>query len=106
MNKTKKRLPAKPAIPTIGDGTVSVKVKGGAHDGETLSLDLINLILAIEPVEAAHKVAAGFKANPKFTTDLATAFRSAGVPGCTPTMAYDLWCFARNAWYELKKDTP
>ncbi len=89
----------------LDDGTLSMRLKGGQHDGLLVKLDLIVVKLAFEKVETKHKVGAGFSATPEFLKDLCAAAQSAGVTGCTLTMAYQLWHSVAKRWADLGKST-
>lgn len=88
---------------TLDDGTLLVRLVGGANDGKAIQLDLIVVKLAFEQVETKHNVTAGFTATAPFLTDLAKAAEGAGVTGCTLTQAFQLWWEVARRWSDLKK---
>lgn len=85
----------------LTDGTLQLVLPGG----DRATVDLITIKLASEEVERKHATGAGWVATAAFMVDLSTAY-APYVPGCTPTMAYQLWEAVLDEWLELKKNTP
>lgn len=89
---------------TIPDGTLAISVRSGDSTRE-LTLDLLTLKLAAEPVESKHNIEAGWTPTPAFLADLCGAY-APHIEGCTPTLAYHVWQLMLNEWIELKKNMP
>lgn len=89
---------------TLNDGTLTVTVRSGETTRD-LTLDLMSLKLAAEPIETKHNVQEGWTPTPAFLADLCAAYKPL-VEGCTPTLAYSVWQLMLNEWIELKKNTP
>lgn len=93
-----------PAI-ALNSGTFRVELDGTEYD-----LDLLLLKLATESTESSHGLMPDpqtqeIRPTPAFLKDLAAAIRDLGLPGCTPTTAYQLWHLTHRKMAELKKST-
>lgn len=106
--KTSKPLKKKTndVMPVVCNGLIDVKISGGQHDGETLTIDTIATRLVMDEVEQRHLDAKGnVKVTSAFTMDMATALTKSGfVKDCTPTMAIGLWHAVSKAWEVVKKN--
>lgn len=99
----KKTTAPKPAnsISMATDGALTITMP----DGKPIAADLITLKLTAEEVERKHGAKAGWIPTAAFAADLAAAF-APHVPGCTVTIAYQLWTELDRIWIEVKKNTP
>lgn len=88
-------------------GLVEIEIQGGAHDGEIITRDLLQIKMAAEPVEAKFRQANSelFQPSYAFFLALSEAYVRDGIlPVCTPMMAANLWGRVWNDWTELKKN--
>lgn len=70
-----------------------------------VTIDLLTTKMAMEPVEEKHGAGKkDWRGTPAFLADLAAAIEGVGVTPCTPTAAYQIWCYVSEGWAELKKD--
>lgn len=94
-----------PGSHLLDDGSLTVRIKDGDKAGTVFKLDLMATKVALEAVEAKHKVGTpGFVVTASLLTDLAAALLTMpGVDYCTPTMAYRLWCLINTEFINLKK---
>jgi hypothetical protein len=101
---TTKAIP--PAAPDeIDDGTFTVRMKGGALDGQSVTIDVFTAKVAIEAVEIKHNSAKdGWRVSAPFLTDLAAALDAIGVKGCSGTAAYQIWLLVAKRFEDLKKN--
>ena len=107
MSKTKKKPACAPALAEIIDqDALRIRVNGGEHDGETLSLDVVTTKLAMEAVERKHKTTdPGWLVTAEFLTDLGAAMaKHLGWEKCSGSFAYQLWIKVSEAWVDLKKN--
>jgi len=107
---TKKTTRRKPADSTNGelvDGTLTIAVKGGPYDGQTLEMDALVVRLAAETLVRKHglKVKDGWiDATAAFSVDLDKALKEVGYKS-TPTIAIRAWEIACRLFAELQKKT-
>ena len=90
------------------DGTITIEVKGGPHDGEKIHMDATVVKLAAEQLQAKH----GLKEDDKglirptaeFAVDLDKALQVVGYKS-TATIAIHAWIRASEYFVELQKKT-
>ncbi|MDX1964126.1 MAG: hypothetical protein SFX18_13315 [Pirellulales bacterium] len=71
-------------------------------------VDVMLLKLACEEQERTHNLEirdGKYVPTPQFLFDLANSLKGLGLPMCTPTMAFQLWCAAGAQIETLKKNT-
>lgn len=89
------------------DGTISIEVRGGPHDGEKIHMDATVVKLAAEKLQAKHKlpIEDGLMApTAEFAVDLDKALRGVGYKS-TPTIAIHAWIKASEYFVALQKKT-
>lgn len=92
---------------TVLEGEIVIDVKGGPHDGKTIRMDPLLLMLAAEPLERKHKLEIddrGFVvASAAFIKDFDAALRNDLGYESTPAVALGAWQAAHEYHAELKK---
>ena len=89
------------------DGTITIEVKGGPHDGEKIHMDATVVKLAAEKLQAKHKlpIEDGLcSPTAEFAVDLDNALQGVGYKS-TPTIAIHAWIKACEYFVELQKKT-
>lgn len=89
------------------DGTISIEVRGGPHDGEKIHMDATVVKLAAEKLQAKHKlpIEDGLMApTAEFAVDLDKALQGIGYKS-TPTIAIHAWIKASEYFVALQKKT-
>ena len=89
------------------DGTISIEVRGGPHDGEKIHMDATVVKLAAEKLQAKHKlpIEDGLMApTAEFAVDLDKALQGVGYKS-TPTIAIHAWIKASEYFVALQKKT-
>ena len=90
------------------DGTITIEVKGGPHDGEKIHMDATVVKLTAEKLQAKHKMAVGedglVEATAEFAVDLDKALQGIGYKS-TPTIAIHAWIKAGEYFVALQKKT-
>ena len=89
------------------DGTISIEVRGGPHDGEKIHMDATVVKLAAEKLQANHKlpIEDGLMApTAEFAVDLDKALQGVGYKS-TPTIAIHAWIKASEYFVALQKKT-
>lgn len=112
--KTVKRAGRKVARPKraesngqLVDGTISIVVRGGPHDGETLQMDATVVKLVAEKLQAKHSLPVKdghIQPTAEFAIDLDRALQDLGYKS-TPTIAVHAWIKAVEYFIELQKKT-
>lgn len=92
-------------LSVIDDGSLTVKVRRADGTEQTHTLDVMQARLAAQLVEKKHGAdQPEWTASAEFLADLAQAFEGIGLPGCTPTVAYQVWHRTAELWTDLKKN--
>ena len=89
------------------DGTITIEVKGGPHDGEKIHMDATVVKLAAEQLQAKHKLPiedGGYRPTAEFAVDLDKALQGVGYKS-TATIAIHAWIRASEYFVELQKKT-
>ena len=90
------------------EGTIRFKLRDGEQTTDH-AIDLLVLKLVCEECERLHDLkpddSGVLQYTAQFLYDLAGKLSGLGVPGCTPTMAYQLWHAAAMGMSDLKKNT-
>jgi hypothetical protein len=105
--KSKTKPAAKPMNEFIDEGTISITVKGGEHEGNH-TIDVMAMYFAIEPLHKKHGVGEkDWNSTAEFLNDLSAAVaKQLGWESCSSSVAYDLWHKITSAWMALKKNMP
>ena len=95
----------KKPLPDMADGQFHFTVNGTNER----AVDVISLRLAVEEAEAKHRLdkdeAGNLRPTATFLASLAGLLKEAGLPDCTPSLAYQLWCVSGGLMDGLKKNT-
>ena len=92
-------------INVIDDGTLPVTIRKPDGTEASFTLDVMQARLAAQLVEKKHGAdQENWTSTPQFLADLAEAFASLGIAGCTPTVAYQIWHRTAELWADLKKN--
>ena len=89
------------------DGTITIEVRGGPHDGEKIHMDATVVKLTAEKLQAKHKlpIEDGLMApTAEFAVDLDKALQGVGYKS-TPTIAIHAWIKASEYFVALQKKT-
>ncbi len=89
------------------DGTITIVVRGGPHDGQTLHMDATVVKLAAERLQAKHQLEikdGEIEPTAEFAIDLDKALQGHGYKS-TPTIAIHVWIKAVDYFVELQKKT-
>lgn len=93
-------------VPVFADGRISFVVRG--VEDRTYDLDLLEVKLTCEEVEAEHRlVVKDGRVHPTtdFLRELAGRLKTLGLDGCTSTVAWQVWISTRDLIELLKKNT-
>ncbi len=102
-----RKIPRPESNGQLIDGTITIEVKGGPHDGEKIHMDATVVKLAAEKLQAKHKlpIEDGLMApTAEFALDLDKALQGVGYKS-TPTIAIHAWIKASEYFLELQKKT-
>lgn len=91
----------------IKDGTITVAVEGGPHDGKTLSMDAMVVKLIADELVETHDLTIDngkYIATAGFAVDLDNALQKIGYTS-TPTIAVFAWVAACDYFAEIQKKT-
>lgn len=92
---------------TLDDGRFVFGVTDPDGERQERSIDLLTLKLTCEDCEARNGLQADsqgrIRPTAKFLSDLAKSLQG-DVPGCTPTIAWQLWLASFGAMERLKKN--
>lgn len=89
------------------DGTITIVVQGGPHDGETLHMDATVVKLAAEKLQAKHQLQiedGQIEPTAEFAIDLDKSLQGFGYKS-TPTIAIHAWIKAVEYFLDLQKKT-
>lgn len=89
------------------DGTITIEVQGGPHDGKTITMDASVVSLASVPLEKKHKLVTKgeqIHATAEFLVDLDAKLKSIGYES-TPTIALHAWIKASEYLKAIQKKT-
>jgi len=99
------------ALPPVDLQTGTLKfnvVDDATGEKKPSEIDVLVLKLACEALERMHNLEVAdnkFVPTPEFLFGLSEKLKDLGVPDCTPTMAFQLWCAAGAQMETLKKNT-
>jgi len=92
-----------PALEVL-DGAIPLTIRRANGTEDSLTIDVMQVRLALEPVEAKHGCGKeGWRATPEFLTDLAQACESVMHMACTPSVAFAIWQATTRYWSDNQK---
>ena len=89
------------------DGTITIEVQGGPHDGEKIHMDATVVKLTAEKLQTEHRLPTEdglMRPTAEFAVDLDKALQGVGYKS-TPTIAIHAWIKASEYFLELQKKT-
>ena len=89
------------------DGTITIEVQGGTHDGKTIHMDAAIVQAAAEQLATKHKLKisdGSYQPTPEFLLELDKRLQELGYDS-TPTIARHAWIKASEYFTEIQKKT-
>lgn len=91
----------------LQDGTITIEVQGGPHDGKTISMDATVVMMVAGELTKKHKLKTErgmTQATPRFAIELDEKLQEMGYSS-TPTIAVHAWVKACEYFAAVQKKT-